>query len=101
MAVDLRHRRPEALADPVLQRLDELALALQVVNFAEMQVNLDQLDERAHANIMPVLLQGLLDLPGLEELEDVALLDVGEALEHDPALLAFVDLGDVVLEATQ
>src|SRR5688572_20245849 len=32
------------------------------------------------------LFQGLLDLLGLEELEDVALLDVGVALEHDAAL---------------
>src|SRR5512141_1075866 len=47
------------------------------------------------------LLEGLLDLPGLEELEDVALLHVGEAVQHDAALLALVDLGDVVLEAAQ
>src|SRR5690349_65822 len=43
VAVDLGHRRPEAPADRVLQRLDELALPLQVVNFTEMQANLDQL----------------------------------------------------------
>src|SRR3954449_5851832 len=46
-------------------------------------------------------LERLLDLTGLEELQDVALLDVGVALEHDAALLALVDLGDVVLEAAQ
>src|SRR3954466_4097354 len=46
-------------------------------------------------------LERLLDLTGLEELQDVALLDVGVALEHDSALLALIDLGDVVLEAAQ
>src|SRR5262249_50670455 len=48
VAVDLRHRGAEALADPVLQRLDQLPLPLQVLNLAEMQANLDQLDERRH-----------------------------------------------------
>ena len=48
-----------------------------------------------------MLLQGLLDLFRLEELEHVALLDVGVALEHDAALLALLDLLDVVLEAAQ
>src|SRR3954454_13863928 len=47
------------------------------------------------------LLQRLLDLAGLEELEDVAHLDVLIALEHDAALEALVDLLDVVLEAPQ
>src|SRR5829696_2462993 len=46
--VDLRDRRAEALANRVLQGLDELALPLQVVDFPEMQTNLDQLDERGH-----------------------------------------------------
>ena len=49
----------------------------------------------------PGLLQGLLDLLGLEDLEHVADLDVGEAVEGDAALLAVLDLGDVVLEAAQ
>ena len=48
-----------------------------------------------------ILLQGLLDLLGLEELEHVALLDVGVALEHDAALLALLDLLHVVFEAAQ
>src|ERR1700760_3015218 len=47
------------------------------------------------------LLEGLLDLFGLEELEHVALFDVGVPLEHDPALLSLVDFGDVVFEASQ
>src|SRR5215207_9188458 len=46
-------------------------------------------------------LERLLDLPGLEELEHVAFLDVGEAVEHDPTLHPLLDLGHVVLEATQ
>ena len=48
-----------------------------------------------------ILLQGLLDLFGLEELEHVFLLDVGVALEHDAALLALLDLLHVVFEAAQ
>ena len=48
-----------------------------------------------------ILLQRLLDLFGLEELEHVALLDVSVALEHDAALLALLDLLDVVFEAPQ
>ena len=36
--------------------------------------------------------EGLLDLLGLEDLEDVADLDVGEAVERDAALLAVLDL---------
>ena len=95
MAIDLRDRGPKALADPVLQRLDQLSLPLEVLNFAEMQANLDELDERVQ------LLERLLNLAGLEELQDVALLHVGVALEHDAALLAGVDLLDVVLEAPQ
>src|SRR3954453_14780558 len=47
------------------------------------------------------LLQRLLDLAGLEELEDVAHLDVLVALEHDAALEALVDLLHVVLEAAK
>ena len=47
------------------------------------------------------LLEGLLDLLDLEELEDVALLDVRVALEDDAAFVALGDLGDVVLEAAQ
>src|SRR4029077_17569180 len=45
----------EAPADRVLQGLDELPLALQVVNLAEMQANFDQTDERSHA---PTLARG-------------------------------------------
>src|SRR4029453_7889133 len=54
MSVDLRDRSTEASADRVLERLDELALALQVLDFPEMQANLDQLDERIHCPMMPV-----------------------------------------------
>src|SRR4051794_3365104 len=48
-----------------------------------------------------MLLQGLLDLFGLEELEHVVLLDVGVPLEDDAALLALLDFLDVVFEAAQ
>src|SRR3954449_1064181 len=99
MALDLSHRRPEAPAKRIRQRLDELPLPLQVSDLPEMQANLDQLDERSHR--AHALLQSLLDLPGLEELEDVALLDVGVALEHNAALHPLIHLGDVVLEAPQ
>src|SRR5215211_1160934 len=44
------------------------------------------------------LFERLLDLPSLEELEEVAHLHVLIALEHDPTLQALVDLLDVVLE---
>src|SRR5205823_7026403 len=44
---------------------------------------------------------GPFDLPGLVDLEDVAFLDVVEAFEQDPALEAFGDLADVVLEPLQ
>ena len=47
------------------------------------------------------LLQRLLHLLGAEELQDVAHLDVGVAVEHDAALEALLDLLDVVLEAAQ
>ncbi len=47
------------------------------------------------------LLQRLLDLLGLERLEHVVDLDVLEALEHDAAFEAGLDLLDVVLEAAQ
>src|SRR3954451_4508055 len=47
------------------------------------------------------LLERLLDLAGLEELEDVAHLDVLVALEHDAALEALIDLLNIVLEAAQ
>src|SRR4051794_39475394 len=49
--------------------------------------------------------QGLLELPlhlaRLEDLEDVALLDVAVALERDAALVAVGDLAHVLLEAAQ
>ncbi len=44
------------------------------------------------------LIQGLLDLRGLERLDHVADLDVGEAVEGDAALLALLDLAHIVLE---
>src|SRR5262245_57225514 len=47
------------------------------------------------------LLQGLLDLLGLEELEHVAVLHVSVAVEDDAALLALLDLLHVVFEAAQ
>ena len=44
---------------------------------------------------------GALDLARLVDLEDVAFLDVVEALEQDAALEALRDLADVVLEALE
>src|SRR5215203_3878352 len=41
------------------------------------------------------------DLDDLEELEDVALLDIVEVLDADPALEALADRADVVLEAPE
>src|SRR5512146_1512576 len=45
--------------------------------------------------------RGALDLARLERLEDVALAQVVEVLEHDPALEARAHLADVVLDAAQ
>src|SRR5665811_1121796 len=47
---------------------------------------------RRMRGVVFILLQRLLDLLGLVELEHVAVLDVGVALEHDAALLALLDL---------
>src|SRR5256885_6584348 len=44
---------------------------------------------------------GALDLAGLEDLEDVTLAEVVEALEEDPALEALRHLAHVVLEALE
>lgn len=103
MAVGLRDRRAEALPQLRLQRVKELALPLQVVRVVEMQAHLDDAEVRGHrpriGGSAGELFEGLLDLLGLEELEDVVDLHVLVAVQHDPALEALLDLLDVVLEA--
>src|SRR6476469_6182572 len=44
----LRDGRTEAFPDPLLQRLDQLALALQILDLTEVKVDLDQADEAGH-----------------------------------------------------
>src|SRR6201996_1163278 len=55
----------------------------------------------ARAGHLSPLLERLLDLFGLEELDHIALFDVGVAVEHDAALLALVDFRHVVFEAAK
>jgi hypothetical protein len=105
LPIDLGDRGSKALAQLRLQRLQLLALSLQILRLAEVQLQLDDADECAHlTKVLPLRrrrsgVERLLDLSRLEKLEDVLLFDVGEAVEHDPALLAGLDLVDVVLEA--
>src|SRR5256885_10104038 len=85
MPVDLGHRGPKPLPQPSLDRVQLLALPLQVVRLPEEQPKLDQRDERTHEPkirrpSLGWLFEGLFDLLGLEQLEDVALLDeIGRA----------------------
>src|SRR4051794_33516327 len=57
--------------------------------------------ETKPAGLRSDLLELALDLARRIDLQDVALLDVLEVLEHDAALLSGGDLADVVLEAPQ
>src|SRR5262245_54677373 len=91
VSLDLCHRGPEAPPQLVLEGLQLLALLLQVPRLPEVEMHLRELDEGVHAR----LLESLLDPLRLEELEHVALLDIGEAVEHDAALEALLDLSDV------
>lgn len=100
VAVRLRDRRAEAMAELLLDRLEVLSLALEIVRLAEMEPSLDQADEGASHNRakrrFSLLVERLLDLAGREGLEDVLDLDVGEPCQHDAALLPLGHLFDVV-----
>ncbi len=100
VALSLGDRDAEAAAELLLQRLQMLALALQVLRLAEVEPGLDDADERSHRS-RELGVERLLDLAGGEDLEDVADLDVGEPCEHDAALLALWHFFDVILEAAE
>ena len=85
----------EALLQLRLQRLELLALALEAAVVREVEVRSRQRVRRGRSSELA------LDLLRLEDLEHVAFLDVGEALEHDAALEAGLDLAGVLLEAPQ
>ena len=97
--VDLGHRGAEPAVELGLDRLQLLALGLQALRLGEVQVDQQQGGEGAHRSTAARLRELALDLAGLVDLQHIALLDVGEVLEHDAALEAGRDLADVVVEA--
>src|SRR6478672_12365355 len=80
-------------------------LRLQRMRLGEVQLDREDRDEaRGQLGVAAgsrLVERGALDLARLEDLEDVALPQVVEALEQDAALEALRDLADVVLEAAQ
>src|SRR3954469_12140967 len=107
VVVDLRDRRAEAPLQLRLHGQQLLALALQRAVLGEVQLRGENADvaggthERKLGGRARGLEIGPFDLTRLVDLEDVAFLDVVEALEQDAALEAFLDLADVVLEALE
>src|SRR5918996_6270191 len=123
VVVDLGHRGPEAPLELRLDGEELLALALERMVLGEVELGRENADVAgAHGSSKLLALVGLgrglgcgsgrraavrhlevgaLDLPRLVGFEDVAFLDVVEALEQDAALEALLHLADVVLEALE
>src|SRR5436189_123897 len=83
------------------EREQLLALALQAAVVGQMEMNRERNEERHRRPRQPGLLELPLDLARLVGLQHVALLDVLEVLDRDPALEALLDFTHVVLEALQ
>ena len=94
MMVGLGDGRAEAPLKLRLDRRQLAALALEAAGLGEVQLDLEDADERR-------LGERLLDLLLLVDLDHVPLLHVGVVLEHDAALHPRGHLADVVLEAPQ